>query len=211
MIDKSKLTAERLKIARNNKQWSYGMLSEATGFSKSTLQRYETGFVANIPVDRLKIIGGVLGVRPEWLMGFGETDEDKSKGKGFSVPVLGYVRAGIPIEAVEDILDYEEISQDLANTGEFFALKIKGDSMEPKISEGDVVIVRRQEQVENGELAVVLVNGNDATVKRFYKNDSGITLISTNPAYPPFIYSKQQVAELPVCIVGKVVELRAKF
>ena len=70
MTDKSKLTAERLRIARDKKQWSYGMLSDATGFSKSTLQRYETGFVSNIPVERLKIIGGVLGVRPEWLMGF---------------------------------------------------------------------------------------------------------------------------------------------
>ena len=211
MIDKSKLTAERLRIARDKKQWSYGMLSDATGFSKSTLQRYETGFVANIPVDRLKIIGGALGVRPEWLMGFDEKEAAEKETKGFSVPVLGYVRAGIPIEAVEDILDYEEISAELANTGEFFALKIKGDSMEPKISEGDVVIVRRQEQVENGELAVVLVNGNDATVKRFYKNDSGVTLISSNPSYPPFIYSKKEVAELPVRVIGKVVELRAKF
>lgn len=211
MIDKSKLTAERLRIARNKKQWSYGMLSDVTGFSKSTLQRYETGFVANIPVDRLKIIGGALGVRPEWLMGFDEKDTVERETKGFSVPVLGYVRAGIPIEAVEDILDYEEISAELANTGEFFALKIKGDSMEPKISEGDVVIVRKQETVENGELAVVLVNGNDATVKRFYMNESGVTLISSNPSYPPFIYSKKEVAELPVRVIGKVVELRAKF
>ena len=83
--------------------------------------------------------------------------------------------------------------------------------MEPKISEGDVVIVRKQEAVENGELAVVLVNGNDATVKRFYMNESGVTLISSNPTYPPFIYSKKEVAELPVCVIGKVVELRAKF
>lgn len=212
MTDKIKLTAERLRIARDKKQWSYGMLSDATGFSKSTLQRYETGFVSNIPVERLKIIGSVLGVRPEWLMGFDENDSTNSKTKkGFSVPVLGYVRAGIPIEAVEDILDYEEISSDLANTGEFFALKIKGDSMEPKISEGDVVIVRKQEQVENGELAVVLVNGNDATVKRFYMNESGVTLISSNPSYPPFIYSKEQVSELPVSVIGKVIELRAKF
>jgi repressor LexA len=211
MTDKSKLTAERLRIARDKKQWSYGMLSDATGFSKSTLQRYETGFVSNIPVERLKIIGGVLGVRPEWLMGFDENDSTNKNQKGYSVPVLGYVRAGIPIEAVEEILDYEEISQELANTGDFFALKIKGDSMEPKISEGDVVIVRKQEQVENGELAVVLVNGNDATVKRFYMNESGVTLISSNPSYPPFIYSKEQVSELPVSVIGKVVELRAKF
>ena len=83
--------------------------------------------------------------------------------------------------------------------------------VEPKISEGDVVIVRKQNIVENGELAVVLVNGNDATVKKFYMNDNGVTLISTNPSYEPFYYSKEQVEKLPVQIIGKVVELRAKF
>ena len=109
------------------------------------------------------------------------------------------------------ILDYEEISQEMASQGEYFALSIKGNSMEPRIAEGDVVIVRKQHIVENGELAVVLVNGNDATVKKFYMNDHGVTLISTNPAYAPFVYSKKDVEELPVQIVGKVVELRAKF
>ncbi len=211
MESKNKITAERLRIAREKKQWSYGTLSDATGFSKSTLQRYETGFVSNIPIDRLKIIGNALDVRPEWLMGFNESDTLHSSKKGVSVPVLGYVRAGIPIEAVEEILDYEEISQEMAAQGEHFALSIKGDSMEPKISEGDVVIVRKQDVVENGELAVVLVNGNDATVKRFYKNDNGVTLISTNSVYPPFVYSKKDVDELPVRVIGKVVELRAKF
>ena len=75
---KIKLTAERLRIARDKKQWSYGMLSDATGFSKSTLQRYETGFVQNIPVEILKIIGAALGVRPEWLMGFDEPEKKDS-------------------------------------------------------------------------------------------------------------------------------------
>ena len=102
------------------------------------------------------------------VMGITESDESPQlTSKGVLIPVLGYVRAGVPIEAVEEILDYEEISQEQARTGEFFALKIKGDSKEPKISEGDVVIVRKQSTVENGELAVVLVNGDDATVKKF--------------------------------------------
>ena len=211
MENKNKITAERLKIAREKKQWSYGTLSDVTGFSKSTLQRYETGFVSNIPVDRLKIIGNALSVRPEWLMGFDEPESSTVKKRGISIPVLGYVRAGIPIEAVEDVLDYEEISAEMASQGEYFALSIKGNSMEPRITEGDVVIVRKQNIVENGELAVVLVNGNDATVKKFYMNDNGVTLISTNPSYEPFYYSKDDVDSLPVQVIGKVVELRAKF
>lgn len=87
-------------------------------------------------------------------------------GRGVRIPVLGRVVAGIPIEAVEEILDYEEITPELAATGEFFALKIRGHSMEPRMMEGDVVIVRKQEDVESGDVAIVLVNGNEATVKR---------------------------------------------
>lgn len=130
---------------------------------------------------------------------------------GVIIPVLGYVKAGIPMTAVENIIDYEEISQEQARTGEFFGLMIKGDSMEPRITEGDVVIVRKQETVENGEIAVVLINGDDATVKKFYKTDAGIKLVSTNPTYDPFFYTPDEVSSLPVTIIGKVVELRAKF
>lgn len=133
------------------------------------------------------------------------------RSSGVIIPVLGYVKAGIPMTAIENIIDYEEISQEQARTGEFFGLQIKGDSMEPKISEGDVVIVRKQETVENGEIAVVLINGDDATVKKFYKTDAGIKLVSTNPTYDPFFFTPDEVNSLPVKVIGKVVELRAKF
>lgn len=127
------------------------------------------------------------------------------------IPVLGYVRAGIPIDAVEEILDYEEITEDMANTGTYFCLQIKGDSMEPKFSEGDVVVIRQQETVENGDIAVVLINGNDATIKKFYRTDAGIQLVATNPSYDPLFYTPKEVDSLPVSVIGKVVELRAKF
>lgn len=200
---------DRLKELRASRNLTQMRLAEALGIAKSTISMYENGN-REPDYETLELIADFFNVNIGSLITEKTLQKPKSYA-GFSVPVLGYVRAGIPIEAVEDILDYEEISQELANTGEFFALKIKGDSMEPKISEGDVVIVRKQETVENGELAVVLVNGNDATVKRFYMNESGVTLISSNPSYPPFIYSKKEVAELPVRVIGKVVELRAKF
>lgn len=120
--------------------------------------------------------------------------------------------AGIPIEAVEEILDYEEITPELAATGEFFALKIRGHSMEPRMMEGDVVIVRKQEDVESGDVAIVLVNGNEATVKRVKKQEEGITLIATNTSvYEPHFYSNKEIKKLSVQILGKVVELRGKF
>ncbi len=130
---------------------------------------------------------------------------------GEKVPVLGDVAAGIPIEAITDIVDYEEIDAALAATGEFFGLRIKGASMEPRMHEGDVVIVRRQEKAETGDTVVVLVNGDSATVKKIKYGPDGITLLPTNPAFDPLFYSAAEVEALPVRVIGKVVELRAKF
>ena len=128
-----------------------------------------------------------------------------------AIPVLGSIPAGIPIEAVQDILDWEEISEDMARAGEYFALRIRGTSMQPRFNPGDVIIVRQQEEVENGEIAVVMINGEDATVKRFFKSASGITLAGTNPDFVPLTFSAEEAERLPVRILGKVVELRAKF
>lgn len=132
-------------------------------------------------------------------------------GKGVRIPVLGDVAAGIPIDAIENIVDYEEIDAAMAATGEFFGLRIKGSSMEPRIREGDVVIVRKQEDADTGDTAVVLVNGDSATVKRIKKEPSGISLIPNNPAYDTKFYSADAINSLPVRIIGKVVELRGKF
>lgn len=131
--------------------------------------------------------------------------------KGVRIPVLGDVAAGIPIDAIENIVDYEEIDAAMAATGEFFGLRIKGSSMEPRIREGDVVIVRKQEDADTGDTAVVLVNGDSATVKRIKKEPSGISLIPNNPAYDIRFYSAEEIDSLPVRIIGKVVELRGKF
>ena len=134
-----------------------------------------------------------------------------SSGHGVRIPVLGRVQAGIPIEAVEEILDYEEITPEMASTGDHFALRIRGASMEPRMRDGDVIIVRKQETADNGDTAVVLVNGYEATVKQIKMSPAGITLIPTNPVFDPMFYSHQEVQELPVQIIGKVVELRAKY
>lgn len=131
--------------------------------------------------------------------------------RGVEINVLGRVAAGIPIEAIEDIIDTEEISSDMARTGEFFGLKIHGDSMEPRMCEGDVVIVRRQDDAESGEIVIATVNGSDATCKRLRKYRDGIELISNNPAYNPMFYSNEDIENKPVRIIGKVVELRGKF
>ena len=202
------LAAKRLQERIDELGLTYEAVAAKTGFSKSVIYRYAHGQVQKIDLSRLAIIADALNVSPEWL-GFGA--ERKTQTQAVKIPVLGFVRAGIPMNAIENIIDYEEISEEVARSGEFFALKIKGDSMEPKISEGDVVIIRKQSTVENGEVAVVLINGNDATIKKFHKTDVGIKLISTNPQYDPFFFSPHEVESLPVEVIGKVVELRAKF
>ena len=135
----------------------------------------------------------------------------KKKIKGISIPVLGHVAASIPIEAIEDIIDTEEITEDLAKTGEFFGLQIKGDSMTPNICNGDVVIVRQQDNAENGDVVIATVNGSDAVCKRLRKYKDGIELLSNNPSYLPMEFSNKDIVDIPVKILGKVVELRRKF
>lgn len=195
-----------IKDLRISRGYSQEQLGKLVGVQRAAVQKWECGAVQNLKRETMKRLSEVFNVPASSFV-----DDEQPLNKGVLIPVLGYVRAGVPIEAVEEILDYEEISQEQARTGDFFALKIKGDSMEPKISEGDVVIVRKQSTVENGELAVVLVNGDDATVKKFYRSNNGIKLVSTNPKFDPFFYTPTEVNSLPVSVIGRVVELRAKF
>lgn len=157
-------------------------------------------------IDKIEMMANYFHITKADLV-----EEHTTKKTKFMVPVLGLVRAGIPMDAVEYIIDYEEISEDMARQGEFFGLQIKGDSMEPRITEGDVVIVRKQSTIENGEIAIVLVNGDEATIKKVQKFNGGINLIPSNPAYDVMTYTNEQIETLPVRVLGKVVELRAKF
>lgn len=154
-----------------------------------------------------------LGVSVDDLLGRNEDTEEEEPPKqtGVRIPVLGRVAAGIPIEAIQDIDDWEEIPKKMAAGGTYYALRIHGRSMEPRMRDGDIVIVRQQEQVDNGEIAVVIVNGFEATCKKVEFFDDGIRLVSLNEEYAPMTFTFDEVNRLPVHIIGKVVELRAKF
>lgn len=203
----------KLKKCRKDMSLSQKEFGQKIGVAESTVSLYESN--KRFPdADTLKKISALFEVSLDYLLGNApaKTVQQKTTGRGVRIPVLGRVVAGIPIEAVEEILDYEEITPELAASGEFFALKIRGHSMEPRMMEGDVVIVRRQDDVESGDVAIVLVNGNEATVKRVKKQEDGITLIANNiSVYEPHYYSNKEIEELPVRILGKVVELRGKL
>ena len=198
---------QRIFEARKRRKISRKEIADFLQVHETTIKRYEDGNTKKLPTDRLEKIAKYLNTSIEYLMGW----EEEQKPQGVKIPVLGTVAAGIPISAVEDILDYEEIPRSWQNQGEFFALKIKGDSMEPRMESGDVVIVKQQSDANSGDTVIVLVNGDDATCKRLEKTDNGIMLVSTNPKYPPIFYSLEDIQTKPVVILGKVVELRQKY
>ncbi|MBQ8528490.1 MAG: helix-turn-helix domain-containing protein [Clostridia bacterium] len=200
---------KKIYILRRKHNLTLEQVADIVGVGKSTVRKWETGMIANMRRDKIALLAKALHTTPAYLMGWAENEYTEKA--GVALPVYGSVAAGIPIEAITDIEDYEEIPESLARTGQFAALKIKGDSMEPKFSNGDVVIVKLQDTVENGDIAVVLVNGDEATCKKIKKTPEGVMLISTNPAYEPMFYSNREIDEKPVRIWGKVVELRAKF
>lgn len=189
-------------------------LGDKVGVGKSTVRKWENGMIANMRRDKIAKIAEVFNVSPAYLIGSDDSAASikiTPKRTGISIPVLGRVAAGIPIDAIEDIIDIEEITEEMAATGEFFGLKIKGDSMIPDIHDGDVVIVRQQDDAENGDTIIATVNGDEATCKRLRKYRNGIDLISNNPTYPPMEFTNEEIIQKPVCIIGKVVELRRKF
>lgn len=196
--------AERLKLLRKQKGLTQIEFAKRFNIATGTIAMWETG-KRTPDFSMLTEIADFFGVTIDYLLGNAEPKKAKK------IPVLGYVRAGIPIDAVEEILDYEEIPKSMADQGEYFGLQIKGDSMEPRMQEGDVVIVRKQPDVESGDIAVILVNGNDATVKKFVKHENGVSLVASNPKYDPMFYTFSEVESKPVCVIGKVVELRAKY
>lgn len=204
-----KSIGERIKEARKSAGLTQLELAKKTELSRSYIGDIEKDRY-NPSVSTLQLIATATNTPLEDLLP--STKPVSPTGRGVRIPVLGRVVAGIPIEAVEEILDYEEITPELAATGEFFALKIRGHSMEPRMMEGDVVIVRRQDDVDSGDVAIVLVNGDEATVKRVKKQEDGITLIANNiSVYEPHYYSNKEIEKLPVRILGKVVELRGKL
>lgn len=207
---------ERIRNLREGLNMSQVDFANKINVSKQTLYKYENNIITNIPSDKIESAAKIGNVSPAYLMGWDNNvgpieNGTKEKRKGVAIYVLGRVAAGVPIEAVEDIIDTEEISEDMAASGEFFGLKIHGNSMEPKFSEGDVVIVRQQNDAESGDIVIATVNGDEATCKRLRKYRDGIELVSSNPEYKPMFFSNQEIVEKPIRILGKVVELRAKF
>ena len=171
--------AERLNYAINIRNIKPTKLSELTGIDKSKLSSYMSGRY-KAKQDGIYLLAKVLNVSEAWLMGYDAPMERTHSSNAYTpasaiVHIYGTIPAGVPMECIEDILDTEEIPEDMLKGGkQFFGLRVKGDSMFPDYLDGDTLIIEKTEDCESGDDAVVMVNGNDGTFKRVFKNETGI-------------------------------------
>lgn len=206
--------AERLKEARNNAGYSQKELAEKLGMNLRTYGSYERG-ERDISTAVLLNICKALDISSDYLLGRGleQTTQEVEKytpGAMIPIPVVGNVAAGYTCLAETDILGYELVDKELILEGyEYMWLRVRGDSMEPMILEGDLVLVRLQPSVDSGDYGVVIVDEEDGLVKRIELDKNTITLISFNPYYPPREFKNGDTAR--VRIVGKVIESKRKF
>lgn len=205
-LGNKKIMAKNILYYMEKHQKSRNEMCEALGVKYTTFTDWVKG--NSYPrIDKIELMANYFGISKSDLV----EEHVVTSRKGVTINVLGRVAAGIPIEAVTDIIDTEEITEEMARTGEFFGLRIKGDSMSPDICNNDTVIVRQQDDAESGDIVIATINGNEATCKRLRKYRDGIELISINPSYDIFSFSNQEILEMPVKIIGKVVESRRKF
>lgn len=202
--------AKNLKKAMEDANINATELSEKTGLSKSTISRYLSGgYIAK--QRSLYKLSKALGISPVEL--FPDTVNDLSDSNHvYEIKILGKVVAGVPMEAIEDITGTIRITNPDAANGHYYGLRVEGQSMEPEMHEGDLLIIHEQSYFDSGDICIVYIDGHDATVKKVQKSKDGLTLIGYNTVvYPPRFYSASEVESLPVRVVGKVVEVRRKY
>ncbi|MBS5854033.1 MAG: hypothetical protein KIC56_02235 [Clostridium sp.] len=161
-------------------------------------------------IDKIQLLANYFGIQKSDLVESKSNDQIIQSNSAL-VFVYGTIPAGIPMECIEDIMDTEEISADMLRGGkQYFGLRVKGNSMEPEYLDGDTLILEKVDDCESGDDCVVMVNGNDGTFKRVFKNENGIILQPLNPSYSPMVYTNEQIETLPIKILGIVVEFRRK-
>lgn len=186
--------SEKLAAAMRDKKISIRELSEKTGIPKSAIQRYTSGDTEKIPIDRMILMAEALGVDPAYIMGWSDSTPidgliPRDQLRMRRVPILGDTAAGEPVIANRVYDEWVEVPDD----GHHYdaALRVTGDSMSPKFEKGDLVFVKYQEDVEDGQVAVVCL-GDGVTLKRLYHIPNGLQLLSENRAYPPMLYTADE-------------------
>ena len=205
------MISDKLKALRRAKGMTLLELAEAIGTSKQTIHRYENGTITNIPPEKIELIAEALGTSPAELMGW-EDDSAAYVKAGIlpievkKLPILGAIACGEPIYADEEHESYAAIDSSLDAD---FCLRARGDSMTgARIFDGDIVFIRAQDSVDNGEIAAVIIN-DEATLKRvyYYPEDEKLILSPENAKYAPLVFIKEELNSIK--IIGKAVAFQS--
>ncbi|MGE7942793.1 LexA family protein [Lysinibacillus xylanilyticus] len=197
---------DRIKKARLQRGMTLIEVAEKLGKTEATIQRYESGNIKNLKNDTIEELANVLNVSPAHLMGWDTTSKPTNiiafSPATVKIPVLGKIACGDPITAEENLIGYRYESPDNLPSGKLIYLQAKGDSMEPTIPNGSYVLIREQPEVENGEIAAVLVNGDtEATLKRVKRQGETVFLMPDNSKHEPYVIT----ADNPARIIGKAI------
>lgn len=203
---------DRIKQLRLEKGLTQEELGKYIGVKKAAIMKYEKGNVKNMKRSSIEILSNLFGVTPSYLMCLDEPKTDKFGNPVVSIPILGTVKAGYNYLAQENWIGTVDVETSLVGDGkDFIALKVHGDSMSPVLVEDDIVIIKKQEDFENGDIVVAIINGDEATIKKGKKSEVGILLQPLNSSYEPLIFTYNEMKTIPVTIVGVVKQLKREF
>lgn len=206
----NKIIGRRIENRRKELGFTLDDIAQEIGVAKSTIQRYEKGTIEKIKLPVIEAIARVISVNPAWLCGKSEIMEPESGnrldyrlpqnvqylGPMEKVPLVGQIACGTPILAEQNITDYVDLPGHIRAD---FALTCKGDSMiYAGIKDGDIVYIRQQETVENGQIAAVMVGGEEATLKRFYFDGEMLQLVPENSRYRPLLFAGEDINRVRV-------------
>lgn len=199
---------QRIEQCRKERGLTLGDIADELGVARSTIQRYEKGSIEKLKMPILQSIANVLRVNPSWLVGKSEEKEIDpfvpdniiSIPRTSIIPLIGQIACGTPILAEENVEDEIDLPEHIKAD---FALRCRGDSMvNARIHDGDIVYIRQQPMVNNGEIAAVLI-GEEATLKRVYASPNTLILQAANPNYEPMVFAGEQLES--VRVLGKAV------
>lgn len=197
------LFSKRLSELISNSNYTLDKIEEYVGKTNATISRYASGEITGVKRSTIAKLANFFQVSPAWLAGFSDIKYETNSNKQV-FPLLGIVKAGYDYFATENIIGYVSVDKKVGDVENCYALKIIGDSMQPVLYEDDIIIVHKQEDVENGQVAIILIDNEEATVKKVIKYDDYIELVAFNSYYPPRKLTKDDNFK----IIGKVIEGR---
>lgn len=197
------LFSKRLSELIDNSSYTLDKIEEYVGKTNATISRYASGEITGVKRSTIVKLANFFKVSPAWLAGFTDNKYDDTDDKQ-AFPLLGTVKAGYNYLASENIIGYVSIDKQLSDPENYFALKVIGDSMQPVLFEDDIVIVHKQNDIESGQVGIILIDGEEATIKKIIKHEDYIELIAFNSYYP----IKKLTKDIEFKIIGKVTEAR---